>query len=67
VKVLAVVLGLVFICLAVLTWTGVSHAVPAIGLNGQHHTKHTILYAVLAVLCFIWARMSTGAAATSSR
>ena len=60
-KVLAVVLGIIFIVLAILTWTGATHVLPAIGLDGQHHTKHTILYAVLAVVCFIWARMSTGA------
>lgn len=57
-KVLAVVLGIVFIILAILTWTGVSNALPAIGLNGHHHAKHAILYAVIAVFCFIWARMS---------
>ena len=59
-KVLAVVLGIIFIVLAILTWTGATHFLPAIGLDGHHHTKHTILYAVLAVVCFIWARMSTG-------
>jgi hypothetical protein len=57
-KVLAVVLGIIFIILAVLTWTGAAHVLPAIGLDGKHHTKHTVLYAVIAVLCFIWARMS---------
>jgi tryptophan-rich sensory protein len=58
-KVLAVVLGVIFVILAILTATGAAHFAPAIGLNGQHHTKHTILYAVLAILCFVWARMST--------
>ena len=65
-KVLAVVLGIVFVILAILTATGVASFAPAIGLNGHHHTKHTILYAVIAILCFIWARMSTETA-TSSR
>jgi len=57
-KVLAVVLGIIFIVLAVLTWTGAARFLPAIGLDGVHHVKHTILYAVIAVLCFVWARMS---------
>lgn len=57
-KVLAVVLAVVFAVLAVLTWTGVANFAPFIGLNGHHHTKHTILYAVIAVLCLAWARMS---------
>jgi hypothetical protein len=57
-KVLAVVLGIIFIILAILTWTGAARFLPAIGLDGTHHVKHTILYAVVAVLCFVWARMS---------
>ena len=61
-KVLAVVLGIIFVILAILTATGAAHFAPAIGLDGHHHTKHTILYAILAILCFIWARMSTEAA-----
>jgi hypothetical protein len=58
-KVLAVVLGLLFLILAVCTATGIAHFAPAIGLNGERHVKHTILYAVIAVICFIWARMTT--------
>jgi hypothetical protein len=61
-KVLAVVLGIIFIILAILTWTGAARFLPAIGLDGTHHVKHTILYAVVAVLCFVWARMSTATA-----
>lgn len=63
-KVLAVVLGIIFVILAILTATGAASFAPVIGLNGHHHTKHTILYAVIAILCFIWARMSTEAAPT---
>jgi hypothetical protein len=63
-KVLAVVLGIIFIILAVLTWTGAARFLPAIGLDGTHHVKHTILYAVIAVLCFVWARMSATPAGT---
>jgi hypothetical protein len=62
-KVLAVALGIIFVILAILTATGIAHFAPALGLNGQHHTKHTILYAVIAILCFVWARMSTESAA----
>ena len=57
-KALAVVLGIIFVILAVLAWTGATHFLPAIGLDGKHHVKHTVLYAVIAVLCFVWARMS---------
>lgn len=66
-KVLAAVLGLIFVVLAILTWTGAAHFLPAIGLNGRHHTKHTILFAVIALLCFVWARMSQDSPSTSSR
>lgn len=62
-KLLAVVLGVLCIVLAVLTWWGHTSFAPILGLNGHHHTKHTILYAVLAVLCFMWARMSDERAA----
>lgn len=65
-KALAVVLGIIFVILAVLTATGVAHFAPILGLNGVRHTKHTILYAVIALICFVWARMSTETA-TSSR
>lgn len=58
-KVLAVVIGIIFIILAILTWTGAASFLPAIGLDGKHHLKHTILYFVIAVLAFVWARMST--------
>ncbi len=58
-KIIAIVLGIIFVVLAILTWTGAVHFVPAIGLDGKHHTKHTVLFAVIAVLCFVWARMSS--------
>jgi tryptophan-rich sensory protein len=58
-KVLAVAIGIIFVILAILTATGAAHFAPAIGLDGQHHTKHTVLYAVIALLGFVWARMST--------
>ncbi len=62
-KILAVVLGVIFVILAILTATGIAHFAPAIGLNGARHLKHTILFAVIAILCFVWARMSTESAA----
>jgi hypothetical protein len=61
-KALAVVLGIIFVILAILTATGAAHFAPVLGLNGERHTKHTILYAVIAILCFVWARMSTESA-----
>lgn len=64
-KALAVVLGIIFVILAILTITGIAHFAPAIGLDGHRHAKHTILFAVIAILCFIWARMSTEAAPSS--
>jgi hypothetical protein len=64
-KLIAVLLGVIFIILAVLTWIGTTHFAPAIGLDGKHHTKHTVLYAVIALLCFVWARMSTSAESPS--
>lgn len=64
-KALAVVLGIIFILLAICTATGALHFLPAIGLDGKHHLKHTVLYAVLAILAFVWARMSSGTATTS--
>lgn len=61
-KALAVVLGIIFVILAILTATGIAHFLPAIGLNGHRHLKHTVLFAVIALLCFVWARMSTESA-----
>jgi hypothetical protein len=61
-KNLALVLAIVFIILAILTATGIASFLPAIGLDGHHHAKHTILYFVLAVLCFIWMRFASSAA-----
>ncbi|MFN2528715.1 MAG: hypothetical protein ABR584_08350 [Candidatus Baltobacteraceae bacterium] len=60
-KILAIVLALVFLALAVMTYMGSSNMFPAIGLNGAHHTKHAIVYLILAVLCLVWMRMAGGA------
>lgn len=61
-KVLAVVLGIIFVLAAIAAATGVLHFSHPLGFDGKPHTKHTILYAVIAVLCFLWARMSTESA-----
>lgn len=61
-KTLALVLGIIFIVLAVLVFTGVANFLPALGIDGTHHIKHGIAYLVLAVLCFVWMRMSANAA-----
>ncbi len=61
-KILAIVLAVVFVVLGVMAWTGSSNMLPAIGLDGTHHTKHAIGYFVLAILCLVWMRMSGGAA-----
>jgi len=58
-KVLAVVLGIIFVILAILAITGTAHFSRALGFDGHRHVKHAILYAVIAILCFIWSRMST--------
>jgi hypothetical protein len=55
-KALAIVLAIIFIVLAILTFTGVAHFAPFLGLDGTHHTKHAVLYLVLALLSLIWLR-----------
>ncbi len=61
-KMLALILGIVFIILAILTATGAASFLPILGLNGHPHVKHTILYAVLAILSFIWMRFQSNSA-----
>jgi tryptophan-rich sensory protein len=65
-KPIALVIGVIFIILAALTATGLAHFAPAVGIDGHKHLKHTILFAVIAILCFVWSRMTTETA-TSSR
>lgn len=67
-KALAVVLGIILIILAILAFTGALNLHSrALGLDGAHHAKHGIIYIVLGLLCFVWARMSSGTTVTSSR
>lgn len=63
-KVLAVVLGIIFVLAAICTATGILHFSHALGFDGARHLKHTILYAIIALLCFAGARMSSDAPAT---
>lgn len=60
-KTLAIVLGVIFILAAICSATGILHFSHALGFDGARHLKHTILYAVIALVCFAWARMSTAA------
>jgi hypothetical protein len=64
-KVLAVVLGIVFILAAIASATGILHFSHALGFDGTRHTKHAILYALIGILCFLWARMSPGTTTTA--
>jgi len=61
-KVIAVVLGIIFVIAAICTATGILHFNHTLGFDGARHTKHTILYAIIALLCFAWARMSSDTA-----
>lgn len=52
------VLFVVFLIAAVLAFTGMAHFSHVLGFDGQHHVKHGIVYAVLAVLSLLWMRMA---------
>lgn len=60
-KILALILGIVFIVFAITAATGICKYAPALGFDGQHHLKHAILYAVLAVLALFWYRFQANA------
>ncbi len=60
-KPLALALAVVFLILAVMTFTGVDLGVKAAGLDGGHHTKHAVLYAILAALSLVWFRFQNSA------
>ena len=62
-KTFALVLGVIFLVLAFLTATGIASFLPALGINGHHHVKHTVLFLVIAVLCFVWMRFAANARA----
>jgi hypothetical protein len=52
-KQVAVILAVVFLIVAVLYWTGHMPWPPGV------HTKHGILFAVLALLCLVWYRFQS--------
>lgn len=64
-KILGIIVAIMCFVLAILTATGVSKIAPILGLNGVHHVKHTIMYAVLGVLALLWTRFQQGASASS--
>jgi hypothetical protein len=61
-KTLAVILGIIFLIAAILAWTGIAHFSHALGFDGTRHVKHGVLYIVIALVCFAWARMSSDTA-----
>lgn len=60
-KALAIGLFVIFLIAAVLAFTGAAHFSHVLGFDGTRHVKHTIVYAILAVLCLLWARMAPAA------
>jgi hypothetical protein len=56
-KALAIVLAVVLVVLAVLSWQGIGDFAPWLGINGHHNVKHPLLFVILAALCLLWARM----------
>lgn len=60
-KGLALVLALAFLVLAILAGTGMANVHShALGVDGTHHLKHTVLYVILAVLSLVWMRFQSG-------
>ena len=64
-KPLAIVLALLFVVLAICAFVGVNAGVHALGLDGARHTKHAVIYAVLAILSLVWLRFQNNAATVS--
>jgi len=58
-KALALILGIIFLILAILVFTGMASFLPALGVDCTHHTKHGIAYVILAILCFVWMRFQS--------
>jgi hypothetical protein len=61
-KALAIFLALVFVVLCILAATGLMAFAPPLGIDGTHHMKHAVFYAVLALLCLVWARFANASA-----
>lgn len=62
-KMLALIVAILCFLLAVLYWLGVK-LVPALGMDGQHHLKHAILFFILGVLSLVWMRFASNTIAT---
>ncbi len=63
-KALAILLAVVFFALAIFAFTGMvnggAHGVAhAAGLDGTTHTKHGVLYVILALLSLVWLRFQS--------
>lgn len=59
-KALAAILAVVFLILAVLAATGIANVHShALGVDGTHHLKHTVLYVVLGILSLVWMRFQS--------
>jgi len=57
-KTLALIVAVVCFLLAILYWAGVK-LLPALGMDGQHHLKHGILFLILGVLALVWMRFAS--------
>lgn len=57
-KLLALIVAIVCFILAILYWLGV-RLVPALGMDGQHHLKHGILFLILGALALVWMRFAS--------
>ncbi len=56
-KMLALLAAVICFLLAILYWAG-AKLIPAIGMDGQHHLKHGILFVILGVLALVWMRFA---------
>ncbi len=57
-KLLALIVAIVCFVVAVLYWSG-AKLVPALGMDGQHHLKHGILFLILGALALVWMRFAS--------
>jgi hypothetical protein len=71
----AVLLGIVFVVIAVVYFVSTAHGLPSffpghVGASSSeahhHHTKHGIAALVVAVACFVFAWFQTGPARTAA-
>ncbi|MBC5829558.1 MAG: hypothetical protein GIW98_05130 [Candidatus Eremiobacteraeota bacterium] len=62
-KMLALIVAVVCFLLAILYWVGVK-LIPALGMDGQQHLKHGILFFILGALALVWMRFASNTGAT---